>query len=71
MLMNIWTGDWKNRLEIMNTKVDEDNGKATGTVNGRYRNIRRFSSNQFWKNIGCIISAPSFGLGGLIMWDKE
>ena len=45
-------------------KVDEDNGKSVGMVNRRARNIRRFSSNEFWKIIGCLISAPTFGLGG-------
>ena len=45
-------------------KVDEDNGKASGMVNGRYQTFRRFSGNEFWKNIGCIVPAPTFGLGG-------
>ena len=29
----------------MNMKVDEDNGKAEGMVNGGYRKVRKFSSN--------------------------
>ena len=24
----------------------------------------RFSGNEFWKNIGCLISTTTFGLGG-------
>ena len=39
--------------------------------NGRYRKFRRFSSNGFWKNIGCLVSSPIFGIGGSRMWDKE
>ena len=55
----------------MNIKVDEDNGKALGMVNGRYRKVQRFSRNEFRINIGCLVSSPTFGLGGSRMWDKE
>ena len=51
--------------------VDEDNGKAVGIVNEQYRKVQMFSSNEFWKNIGCLISAPTFGIGGSILWEKE
>ena len=40
-------------------------------VNGRYRKVFQFSSNGFWKNIGCIVSAPTFGLGWSNLWEKE
>ena len=48
--------------------MDEDNGKAMGIGNGRYQTFQRFSGNESWKNIGCLISDPTFGLGGLTMW---
>ena len=51
--------------------MDEDNGKALVKGNGWYRKVRRFSSNEFWKNVGCLISDPIFGLGGSSLWDKE
>ena len=51
--------------------MDKDNGKVLGKGNVRYRKICLFSSNEFWKNIGCIVSAPTFGLGGSRMWEKE
>ena len=35
MLMNLQPGDWNNQLESMNMKMDEENGKYTGMVNGR------------------------------------
>ena len=69
-LINLWPGDWKNKLERMNIKVDEDNGKSVGMVNVRARKFWRFSSNEFWKNIDCLVSAPTFGLGGSRMWEK-
>ena len=65
MSMKLFPGGCKNQLERMNMKLDEDNGKAAGMVNGRARTFWRFSSNTFWKNIGCLVSAPTFGIGGL------
>ena len=40
-------------------------------VNGQYQKVQQFSSNEFWKNIGCLFSDPTFGLEGLRLWDKE
>ena len=45
--------------------------KALNKGNVRYRKFCRFSSNEFCKNIGCLVSAPIFGLGGLRLWEKE
>ena len=39
--------------------------------NLRYREFHRFFRNKFWKNIGCLISDPIFGLGGSRLWKKE
>ena len=55
----------------MNRKVDEENEKALNKGNVRYRNVCPYSSNEFWKNIGCLVSAPTFGIGGSRLWDKE
>ena len=55
----------------MNGKVDKENGKHRFKGNFRYRKVCRFSSCEFWENIGCLVSAPTFGLGGLRMWEKE
>ena len=55
----------------MNEKVDEENGKALGKGNVRYRKIRRFSNNESWENIGCLVPAATFGLGGSRLWEKE
>ena len=46
----------------MNSKVDEENGKGLGRSNGQYQKNYQFSSNEFWKNIGCLVSAPKFGI---------
>ena len=55
---------------MMNQKVNEGNWKVFVKGNVLYRNICRFSSNEFWNNIGCIVSAPTFGLGRLRLWEK-
>ena len=55
----------------MNKKVDGDNGMHRVKGNVRFRKVRRFSSSELWKNIGCLVSAPTFGLGGSRLWEKE
>ena len=55
----------------MNNKVDEDNGRGGNQENGRFRKLRRLSRNELWKNIGCLLSAPIFGLWGSRMWEKH
>ena len=71
MLIKLWPGNWKTQLKRTNQNVDEDNGKASNKGNVRYQKFRWFSSNGFWKNIGCLVSAPTFGLGGSRLWEKE
>ena len=71
MLIKLWPGDWIIQLKRMNRKVEEENGKALNKGNVRYRKVCRFSSNEFWKNIGCLVSATTFGLGVLRLWEKE
>ena len=63
MLIKIRPGDWKTQLKRINQKVDEDNGKSSGIGNGRYQKYRRFYRNECWKNIGCIVSDSTFGMG--------
>ena len=71
MLIKIWHGYWISKLKRMNLKVDEENGKLLNKGNVRYRKVFRFSSNEFWDNIGCLVLAPTFGLGGSRLWEKE
>ena len=71
MLIKLWPGDWIDWLRRMNRKVDEENGKQLVKGNVWYCKFLRFSSCEFWKNIGCLISAPTFGLGGSRLWENE
>ena len=70
MLINIFPGYWKNQLEMMNMNMGEENGKSEVMVNRRARKVWRLSSNEFWKNIGCLVSAPTFGIRGLRLWER-
>ena len=71
MFMELCPGDWEDQLDRMNKKVDEDNGRGGNQHNWQFWKPRRFSRNEFWKNIGCLLSAPTFGLGGSILWEKD
>ena len=71
MLLKLWPGYLYNQSEMINMRVDEDNGGSVEIVKVRALKSWRFSGSEFWKNIGCLISAPNFGLGGLILWGKE
>ena len=68
MIMKLWPGDWEDQLDRMNKKVDEDNGRGGTQENGGFRNFWRFSRNELWNNIGYLLSATSFGLGGTRIW---
>ena len=71
ILIKLFPGYWISQLKRMNQKVDEENGKAFNKGNVRYRKFRRFSRKEFWENISCLVSAPTFGLGGSSLWEKE
>ena len=45
-------------------KVNEDNRKAVVMLNGRAQKVWQFSSDEFRNNIGCLVSAATFGIGG-------
>ena len=71
MLVKLWPGYREEKLGRINEKVDEDNGRGGTRDNGKFWKIQRFSRNGFWKIIGCLLSAPNFGLRGLRMWEKD
>ena len=64
MLIKLWPGYWEDQLHQMNKKVDKANGIGGAQNNGRFWKFQRFSRNEFWKIIGCLLSAPTFDLGG-------
>ena len=71
MIMKLWPGYWEEQIDRMNKKVYEKNGIGGTQDNGIFWKLQRFLRNKFWKNIGCILSAPTFGLGGSKLWEKD
>ena len=39
-------------------------------VNGWDQKVHRFSSNECWSNIGCLVLDPTLGIGGSRVWEK-
>ena len=46
-------------------------GEGGTQENGLFWKLRKFSRNEFWKSIGCLLSAPNFGFGGSKLWEKD
>ena len=55
----------------MNNKVDEDNVGEVTKEHRRFQKLCRFSRNEFWKSVGCLLSAPTFVIGGSKLWEKD
>ena len=55
----------------MKIRLDCENGGSMGMGKVGIRKVWRFSSNKICENFGCLILAPSFDVGGLILWNKE
>ena len=63
MSIKPWSRDWEKQAVWINKRLDEDN--RLSTEKGSIRKVNRISNNEFWKNIGCIILVPTFGVGVL------
>ena len=50
-------------------RVDEDNGRAVRIMKGRDLKVWWFPRNECHKDIGCLVLAPTFGLGWTRLWD--
>ena len=64
MIMELCPEDWEEHLDGMNNKVYDDNGRRGNQENGRFWKLQRFSRNELWKNIWCLLSVPTFVQGG-------
>ena len=71
MLMKLWNGYWENHIDQMHKNFDEDNERGGTQENRKFWKLWWFSRNGLWKNSGCLLSEPTFGLGSLIMWEKD
>ena len=62
VLIEIWSGDKKKLLVRTKKRLGEENVLLTRKI--RIRKVHRFSRNDFYKNIDCIILMLAFGAGG-------
>ena len=65
-LIRLWPGDWEKQKEKMNEAVSMKNHV---TLNGGgKRQVKKFIRKEFWKCIGCILSAVTYGKKGRNLW---
>ena len=55
IIMKLWLEYWEEQLDRMNKKVYQYNGRGGTLENGQFWNICRFSRNELWNNIGCLV----------------
>ena len=67
-LIKLWPGDWEKQMEKMNEAVTMNNPV---TLNGGgKRQVKKFTRQEFWKCIGCILSAVTYGKRGCKLWSE-
>ena len=67
-LIQLWQGDWVNHMSKMNEVVDEHN--RLDKCGGKRWLVWHFSNKEFWKYIGCIVLAVTYGKKGHIIWGE-
>ena len=67
-LIKLWPGDWEKQMEKINEAVTMKN---CVTVNGGgKRQVKKFTRQEFWKCIGCILWAVTYGKKGRNLWSE-
>ena len=67
-LIKLWPGDWEKQMEIMNEAVTMKNRVIFN--GGGKRQVKNFTRQEFWKFIGCILSAVTYGKKGRNLWSE-
>ena len=67
-LIQLWPGDWVKQMEKINEAVGMKNCVTVG--GGRKRILCPFIRQQFWKGIGCVILAVTYGKKGQKLWSE-
>ena len=67
-LIKLWPGDWEKNMERMNKAVTMKN-RVTLNGGGK-RQVKKFTRQEFWKCIGCILSAITYGKKGRNLWSE-
>ena len=61
-LIKLWPSDWEMHMEKMKTAVCTKN--CVSSNGGGERQVKKFTRKEFWKFIGCILSAATYGKKG-------
>ena len=67
-LIKLWPGNWEKQMEKMNEAVCMKN-RVTLNRRGK-RRVKIFTSQEFWKCIGCILLAVTYGKKGRNLWSE-
>ena len=65
-LIKLWPGDQEKQTEKMNEAVTMKNRVILN--GGEKRQVKKFTRQEFWKCIGCILSAATYGKKGRNLW---
>ena len=67
-LIQLWPVDWVKQMLKMNEVVGMNNRLTMG--GGGKRIVCPFRGQKFWKCIGCVLSAVTYGKKGKILWSE-
>ena len=67
-LVQLWLVDWVRHIEKMNEVVFIKNCSTSN--GGGKRPVKPFKRQEFWKCIGCILSAVTYGKKGRKLWSE-
>ena len=67
-IIQLWSGGWVKQIEKMNEMVGMKNFILMSGINRWLRLVRHFTRQKFWKCIGCIISAVTYGMKVHKIW---
>ena len=67
-LIQLWPGYWVRQMEKMNEAVCMKNRVSSN--GGGKRQVKKSKRQEFWKCIGCILSAVNYGKKGRKLWSE-
>ena len=67
-LIKLWPGDWVRHMEKMNEAVCMKNRVSSN--GGGKRQVKKFKRQEFWKCIGCILLAVTYGKKERKLWSE-
>jgi hypothetical protein len=66
MFLQLTFSDWTEKLDILNTAIDEKN-----SANSKSQRVRQFTESEFLTCIGLLVGAPEYGVKGTSLWQNN